>query len=110
MILVEVDLPEKLTIANIYIPPQLSCAPTLASSLLPILLRDSIVGDVNGHNDLWSAGANDVRGDSFVDKIDSSILRNSDLFRSFISKKGILYSVSVHICVVSSHFQTRNIL
>ena len=72
MILVEVDIPEKLTIANIYIPPQLSCAPTLASSLLPILLRDSIVGDVNGHNDLWSAGANDVHGDSFVDEIDSS--------------------------------------
>ena len=67
------NLPDKLTIANVFIPPLLSCPLTFSASLLPILLRDLlIVGDVNGHNALWLAGASDNRGDTFADEIDST--------------------------------------
>ena len=55
---------EDIDIANVYIPPQSSCAPAFSASLVPLLNDNSfVVGDVNGHNELWSSGANDVRGD-----------------------------------------------
>ena len=72
------------TIANVYIPPQSSCPPNFSASLLPLLVSEIIVvGDINGHNELWSSGANDVRGDALADEIDSKnavVLNNPDFF------------------------------
>ena len=74
---------ENLVVANLYIPPQSSCPPNSAASLLPLLNDDYvIVGDVNGHNDLWSMGTADARGDAFAEEIDEKnfvILNNPDI-------------------------------
>ena len=61
-----------LNITNLYVPPQSSCLPNFVSSIAPLLSNDNlIIGDVNGHNNLWSLGRNDGRGDSYADEIDN---------------------------------------
>ena len=73
-----------ITIANVYIPPQSSCEPNFSASLLPLFVGDYIVvGDINGHDELWSSGAADNRGDAIADEIDSRnavVLNNPDVF------------------------------
>ena len=72
-----------ISIANIYVPPQSSCPPGFAASLRPLLASDSlIVGDINAHNEAWSLGNNDPRGDSLIDEIDAEnfvALNNPDI-------------------------------
>ena len=72
-----------ITVANLYVPPQSSCSPTFSASIAPLLNSDTIiVGDVNAHNELWSLGNNDARGDNFADQIDAKnfvVLNNADL-------------------------------
>ena len=76
-------------VANVYLPPQSLCPPNFSASLLPILVGDYIVvGDINGHNELWSAGANDIRGDSIADELDTRnavVLNNPNIYTRPIS-------------------------
>ena len=76
-------------LANIYVPPQSSCAPLFSASLLPFLVGDFIVvGDINCHNELWSTGAADHPGNVLADKIDGRnavVLNNPDINTRSIS-------------------------
>ena len=70
-------------IANVYIPPQSSCPPNFSPNFSPLLVANSlIVGNVNGHNDLWSLGNADPRGNALTDELDNNnlvALNNPDI-------------------------------
>ena len=72
-----------LKVVNVYIPPVSSCPPGFRVSLSPLLVANTIVlGDVNGHDEEWSLGASDARGDHLADEADScqfTILNNPDI-------------------------------
>ena len=72
-----------LNIVNLYVPPASSTPANFRASIAPFLTADSIVlGDVNAHNDEWSQGTADVRGDSIAAEIDANnfvVMNNSDL-------------------------------
>ena len=75
-----------INIANVYIPPASSTniPPNFRASLAPLLSSgDTIVlGDVNGHNEEWSCGTSDARGDFLAGEVDNnnySILNNPDI-------------------------------
>ena len=71
------------SIENIYIPLQTSCPLGFSASLQPLLTNNClIVGDINAHNEAWSQGNNDPRGDALVDEIDRELfvaLNNPDV-------------------------------
>lgn len=61
-----------LKIANVYVPPASSCPANFVASIAPLLAIDAIVlGDINGHNEEWSMGAGDPRGDRIGAEIDN---------------------------------------
>ena len=61
-----------INVINVYIPPQSSCPPNYQASIAPLLNSDTIVlGDINAHDDLWSPGSNDPRGDCIADELDN---------------------------------------
>ena len=61
----------QIKVANIYVPPVSSSPPNYAASISPLLdLGAIVVGDVNAHNDEWSSGASDGRGDALADEIE----------------------------------------
>ena len=63
----------QLNIVNLYIPPASSTPGTFRASITPFLNADSIVvGDVNAHNDEWSRGASDARGDLIATEVDAN--------------------------------------
>ena len=74
----------ELVIANVYVPPQSSCAANFAASIDALLVDDTIiVGDINAHNDLWSAGAGDPRGEAIADEVEDKnyvVINNPDVF------------------------------
>ena len=60
-------------IANVYIPPASSSPPNYVASLAPFFALGAIVvGDVNGHEEEWSAAQADVRGAAFSGEIDNA--------------------------------------
>ena len=64
-----------INVINIYIPPQSSCPQNFQASISPLLDNSSntiIIGDINAHDDLWSPGNNDPRGDSIADQLDNN--------------------------------------
>ena len=75
-----------LHIANVYVPPASSTnlPPNFNVSFAPLFaLADTIVlGDVNCHNEEWSRGVSDTRGDRLAAEIDSHnfvVLNNPDI-------------------------------
>ena len=74
---------QQLQIANVYIPPASSTPAGFDASLAPLLVSDAIViGDLNGHNEEWSQGASDARGDSLAAEFDSNnfvVMNNPDV-------------------------------
>ena len=85
-ILIETSISSsKIQIANIYIPPASSAHIPQGHrvDLKPLLVEDTIIlGDINGHNDEWSCGAADPRGDiiaGHVDERNFSVLNNPDI-------------------------------
>ena len=84
VLLVQIDIADaKLNIANIYVPPASSSPPGFNASISSLLSADTIVlGDINGHNDEWSLGAGDARGDFIAGEVDSNgftVMNNPDL-------------------------------
>ena len=74
---------QELQVSNVYIPPASSSPPGFQPSIAPLLVADAIVlGDLNGHNEEWSQGASDTRGDSLAAEFDANhfvILNNPDV-------------------------------
>ena len=72
-----------LSIVNVYIPPASSSPAGFQASLSPLLNADAIVlGDMNGHNEEWSKGDSDARGDSLAAEFDSKnfvVMNNPDV-------------------------------
>ena len=72
----------EIQIVNIYIPPLSSCPPNYRATLLPLLSADTlIIGDINGHSDLWSPGNQDIRGEQLSDELENNnfiVLNNPD--------------------------------
>ena len=73
-------------IANVYIPPASSTnlPPNYQASLAPLfaLSNTIVLGDVNGHNEEWSRGVADIRGDRIATEVDASnysVLNNPDI-------------------------------
>ena len=60
-------------IANVYIPPASSSPPNFVATLAPFLAMGAIVvGDVNGHEEEWSAAQGDARGAALSGEIDAA--------------------------------------
>ena len=83
-IVIEVNIAGQfLRVANVYIPPASSTPVGFQVSVAPLLTSDSIVlGDLNGHNEEWSQGASDARGDLLAADFDSHnfvVLNNPDV-------------------------------
>ena len=72
-----------LSVANVYIPPASSTPAGFHASIAPLLYADAIVlGDLNGHNEDWSQGDSDTRGDLLASEFDSNdfvIMNNPDV-------------------------------
>ena len=70
-------------IVNLYVPPHSSCPPNFRASVLPLLDDNTLIlGDINGHCDLWSPGNSDARGDLLSDEIENNnfvVLNNPDI-------------------------------
>ena len=75
-----------LHVANVYVPPASSTniPPLFRLSFAPLFAFTDIVilGDVNGHNEEWSRGAPDTRGDRLAAEVDDfnfAVLNNPDI-------------------------------
>ena len=84
VIVVQVSIADSvLKIANVYVPPASSCPPGFCASLTPLLVADTIIlGDVNGHDEEWSLGVIDVRGDHLAGEVDANhftVMNNPDI-------------------------------
>jgi len=74
--MIELDLPNPISIINCYIPPHSSCPPGYKASLNPLfnLNPSLIVGDFNAHHSLWYSNLDqNTRGNKLSAEIEMSL-------------------------------------